>query len=44
MAYCDCANKHKPGCPNDKPGGLPPLRIEDDKRKGSGKNDKRKGK
>ena len=29
MTYCNCANSHKAGCPNDKPGGLPPLRIED---------------
>ena len=34
MAYCNCANTHKPGCPNDKPGGLPPLKITDDKKKG----------
>ena len=34
MTYCNCANKHKPGCPNDKPGGLPPLKITDDKKKG----------
>ena len=34
MAYCNCANTHKPGCPNDKPDGLPPLRIGDDKRQG----------
>ena len=32
MTYCNCANKHKPGCPNDTPGGLPPLKI--DKKKG----------
>lgn len=28
--YCDCAGKHKDGCPNDKPGGLPPLNDDDD--------------
>ena len=34
MTYCNCANQHKPG-------GLPPLRIEDDKRKGSGEGKRR---
>lgn len=28
--YCNCAGTHKPGCPNDKPGGLPPLNDDDD--------------
>ena len=32
MAYCACVGSHKKGCPNDKPGGLPPL--TDDKKKG----------
>lgn len=29
MTYCDCAGKHKEGCPNDKPDGLPPLSDDD---------------
>ena len=36
--YCDCAGSHKPGCPNGKPGGLPPLKKEeneDSPRKGN---------
>jgi hypothetical protein len=28
--YCDCAGSHKKGCPNDRPGGLPPLNDDDD--------------
>ena len=34
MSYCNCANSHRAGCPNDKPGGLPPLKIEDAKKGG----------
>jgi hypothetical protein len=29
-AYCDCAGTHKPDCPNNVPGGLPPLNDDDD--------------
>ena len=32
--YCNCAGSHKPGCPNGVPGGLPPLKDDDDKKKG----------
>jgi len=28
--YCDCAGTHKPDCPNNKPGGFPPLNDDDD--------------
>lgn len=28
--YCHCAGAHKPDCPNNKPGGLPPLNDDDD--------------
>jgi hypothetical protein len=30
MAYCDCAGTHKPDCPNNVPGGMPPLNDDDD--------------
>jgi hypothetical protein len=30
MAYCDCAGTHKPDCPNNKPGGMPPLNDDDE--------------
>lgn len=29
-AYCACVGSHKPGCPNDVPGGMPPLSDDDD--------------
>jgi len=35
-SYCNCAGSHKKGCPNAKPGGLPPLKEDE--------NDKKKGK
>lgn len=28
--YCNCAGRHKDGCPNNKPDGLPPLNDDDD--------------
>lgn len=30
MAYCDCVGKHEDGCPNNVPGGLPPLAPDED--------------
>lgn len=30
MAYCDCVGAHKAGCVNDQPGGMPPLRPDED--------------
>ena len=33
--YCNCAGTHKDGCPNDKPGGFPPLTDDDEKERGS---------
>ena len=32
--YCNCAGRHRPGCANDRPGGLPPLTDDDDNRTG----------
>lgn len=29
MAYCACAGKHDDDCPNNVPGGLPPLQADD---------------
>ena len=28
--YCHCAGTHVPGCPNDIPGGFPPLNDDDE--------------
>lgn len=33
MVYCNCANVHTPDCPNNKPGGMPSLKIEDNNHK-----------
>jgi hypothetical protein len=32
--YCGCAGKHKPGCPNSRPGGFPPLDDDEDREEG----------
>ena len=29
MAYCDCVGSHEPDCPNNAPGGMPPLSDDD---------------
>jgi hypothetical protein len=28
--YCNCEGSHRPRCPNDRPGGLPPLNDSPD--------------
>jgi hypothetical protein len=28
--YCNCAGTHRTDCPNNKPGGLPPLNDDDE--------------
>jgi hypothetical protein len=27
--YCSCAGKHEEDCPNNKPGGFPPLNDDE---------------
>lgn len=29
-AYCGCAGAHEDDCPNNAPGGFPPLALDDD--------------